>query len=253
VDVAVPGVSDMLKLFGVPTLFLLPGVLVLGAMALVRPPPEKSQMFAFLRPGFWIVAISLSLLISRVYLWLRGDGAWRDGLERFDLADVGWLWAGSILLGALLGLAWRARDRADAKAAAASQNARTIGAGDTPEGLLAKLDRVGAPWPLRFCRIDGQEGFLHEQDGRIWLVPQARPVHWLNAQNSQPERLAAHDVLKTLEDEKATPRDILAKLSEPGMDALGGLTWVENRKPARLGEDAKPDTLAGRFFIKRAP
>jgi hypothetical protein len=252
VELRIPGLSDILKLVGMPTLFLLPGALVLGAFFLVFP--VESPRLAPNSLGFWIVAISLSLALSAVYYLatsLLGEA--RNLTQRFGLTDVAWVWAGSVSLGAIAGryARWQ-RDQARSKAEKREKQEladRTLTREDDPVTVLNKLERLGTAWPLGWYRTDDGAGFLVEPPaGPAWLIPQAeakpRPsevpvASWDSARRaldalmrSSPSRAALIEALR------AGPIALLAPLQ-----------WQGEACPEPLGEKDEPHRAGDRPFV----
>ncbi|HLA80365.1 MAG TPA: hypothetical protein VJP78_01865 [Thermoleophilia bacterium] len=112
-ELGVFGESQILTLLGIPSLFLLPGFLMIVAFRMLwgRTKTEAERNTFFLKPNstdFWFVAISLSLLVALLYppatgLILR---ARRNYLEGYGLYDIFVLWFGSLLLSAGFYLAY---------------------------------------------------------------------------------------------------------------------------------------------------
>lgn len=101
VQAAIPGLSEIKTALQVPTLLFLPGMLVVLTWALLwplaYPAPDRDKEFALkvATPGFWIVAVSLSLVIA----WLYSHFGTNDEaglLESVSLRDVALIWFGSI-------------------------------------------------------------------------------------------------------------------------------------------------------------
>ncbi|MBI2555913.1 MAG: hypothetical protein HYW13_00545 [Planctomycetes bacterium] len=109
VEVGIPGVSEILTLLGVPSFLVLPGFLMLvvaGQLWKLCMPSDKIEKFPFVvkSPEFWLLAITLSGAMAWVYpqatrvLCERP----RDYLKGYDLTDVVYIWATSILFGAVV-------------------------------------------------------------------------------------------------------------------------------------------------------
>jgi hypothetical protein len=169
IDLEVPGLTDALKLFGVPTLLLLPGAIVLGAIGL-RYTNKDAQWLNAGNATFWIVSILISLTIALVYGWIASR--WGHNLvDRYDLRDVGIIWALSVLAGAVWGwLLRRSRDAASSAAAASVPRAD-----DTPRVLLDRLKLLNKTlvddWYV--STTTNTQGFLlaGPQLARRWLIP----------------------------------------------------------------------------------
>jgi hypothetical protein len=101
VDVAVEGESELLTALGVPTLFLLPGFLVLATMSLLwrtrllRKKWDSDAFFLEVKSAeFWVAAVVISFVI--VFGWSQVAG---DLLDQYGLEDIVGVWIASILLG----------------------------------------------------------------------------------------------------------------------------------------------------------
>ena len=92
VNIDVPGLSETMQLFGLPSFLLLPGMLTLTAFgfgwAWVVSRPGGKFPLDWKTPGFLVFAITLSGLAAFLYPRL---GSWfgaTDYLRGFNLADV---------------------------------------------------------------------------------------------------------------------------------------------------------------------
>lgn len=177
VDATVPGVSDVLKLLEVPTILLLPGVLVLLTWsALVALPGNAGSWLEFRSKTFWLLAVVFSIAIF--FAWRQWSDV--DFAVAFSLADVATLWIACILGAvALYGLYW------GLMALGVLYRARLEPReGDSPLRLLGKLHGSGLPFylPAFGHAVGGQTQRLYllghpERDGRRWAIPEivARP------------------------------------------------------------------------------
>lgn len=103
VDVNVLGESAILKVADLPSFFLLPGALFLLTIAVLWqtkwlqvPPFPPEFPLEWKEPGFWLVSLTLSLLVAILpWLW---TGKWYF-TNRRGLQDVALLWFASILAG----------------------------------------------------------------------------------------------------------------------------------------------------------
>lgn len=157
----VAGVSDILGAIGVPSLLLLPGVLLLGAFALGSGVSKDWLSFGSL--AFWIVSISISLAIALVYPALVDRP---DLLQRFDLGDLSVLWTISLALGAGIGLLARIILHLN-------KASRTLKIGDSPLSVIEKLGRMGVKLPLQWSQTDS--AFIFDAGGGdlVWAIPKA--------------------------------------------------------------------------------
>jgi hypothetical protein len=254
VELRIPGLSDALKLVGVPTLFLLPGVLFLGGFFLLCPPGDSTR-FAPNSLGFWIAAISLSLLFSAV---LAQAGV-RDLDDPITLADVGWLWAGSLAAGLLAGgltsgyhrYRKKRRDSAEAKRLASI----TVRDDDEPVTLLRRIAALGARWPLDWVEAHlaeaapgtGDQGFLLKAGEASWLIPPAVPKRPNGV--TEEQWTAARTELEQL------PHDRLDSALVDRIEALRPrleLVWKGGARPQSLDSRHVTRRRNGGFFVDLA-
>lgn len=249
VETRVPGVSDTLKLFGVPTVLLLPGVLVLGMMSLIFV-PKNGNLASPTSPGFWIVSIMASLVISALYLWWNGRGpeTLADLIDRYEVADIVALWMVSVGLGAAIGgvglicrgiRKWCA-DRQlqkDLEKARKEKEGNTPTPGDSPRVLIARLVKLGLSIPARWVEVGGNHGFLVEDEGleRPWLIPQVEVIQ---------DSAATRDTLKAL-DELCREPHVAQTLSE----ALQTEALKQVKLDWRTG---RPEPLSANYEAKSA-
>jgi hypothetical protein len=257
VELRIPGLSDVLRLFGVPTLFLLPGVLVFAAFAAGRSGWDWDRLTAPASATFWALAIMVSIILSSLYAWVaHGFGFARDLSERFNLTDVGIVWFISLLLGLGFGYFVRGREARAAGAAAAATKqataAQTVRREDQPLGLLKKLARLETAWPPLWHDSGGNAGFLVEPGGgqRRWLLPQAEA-------KARPSTITKADwnVLSAEFDtrigDQSSLAAIIAALDDPKFGALLPLGWRAAAAPHELDDDAEPTLGDDRRFIFR--
>jgi hypothetical protein len=134
--VAVTGEGDLLTVLGVPSILLLPGFLVIAAASLLwsfrwlrKEWDGAAFVLPFNEPGFWVVAVLISLLAALI---CKPIGL--DLFGRYGLRQIIYLWLGSLGVG-VLGyhlvvpyLNWK-------------HSSRVPGEGDDPLEVLRKLDR----------------------------------------------------------------------------------------------------------------
>jgi len=163
VEVVIPGVSEILTLLGVPSFLVLPGFLMLvvaGQLWKYCGPSDKKDKFPFVVKSseFWVVAITLSAAMAWVYPMVTGlFGSPRDYLKGYKLTDVVYIWATSILFGAVVTEAttriwkWKLRRKRPSEK-------------DNPISLLKKLHRQGIGVCLERVELkDKKQLFLLER------------------------------------------------------------------------------------------
>jgi hypothetical protein len=194
VPLGIPGLSDLKTVLQIPTLLFMPGVLIVLTWALIwnrrswgRPASDADPKFPLSAPSpeFWVIAITLSLLVAAAYPWVSGDKF--DLLDSVSVTDIGILWFGSIVVVApvtyVLGTIASNRVR---RCVAAREQARRLAAnpqdGEKAATLLPKLvqTRHTLRLPAYNVTSGGQQGVVFElgfgeaPDGKRWVTPGIR-------------------------------------------------------------------------------
>ena len=176
VQLQIQGLTDVLKVLGVPTLFLLPGFLVLVAFAAFRSGDWENATKPT-NPAFWIIAVPFSMGLSFLFTAALGSG---DFSEPFNLGDVAGVWLISLVIGTLAGVATRIWQKSQARRASEKSGldlaGRTIGGGNSPLVVLKTLGRLDTKWPPGWHQSGGHSGFLVGPDAadKRWLIPQVQ-------------------------------------------------------------------------------
>ena len=191
VDVDVLGESAILKVAGIPAFFLLPGTLLLLTIGLCwsqegrwgwRAPDGDTFPVKYTEPEFWLISVTISLLIA-IVPWLFA-GRWY--FTRYGLQDIALLWFASILAGiGAYAIWWAYRDqRAKHAAAEARQReqdeaARTFSETDLPLAALEKLQLRQQRVLRRKVKLKGEVDFSfvlagRREDANIWVCPVAQ-------------------------------------------------------------------------------
>ncbi len=255
VQLQIQGLSDVLKVLGVPTLFLLPGFLVLAALAALRSEWNWENATKPLSPTFWIIAIPVSMLISLAYTLLGGlMGRPADLSERFNLGDVAVVWLVSLTIGAVAGAVIRycqtTRARKAQQQAGQDLAGRTIVGADPPLAVLEKLVRLGTSWPMLLHAAGTRQGFLVGPDGgdTRWLLPQTV------LKREKPDTMTDETWEKLAEefgnflDGPPTIPDLVEGLKGRFAPLLP-LKWRDSGIPYALGPQETPGPAAKRNFI----
>ncbi len=143
------GESEILKLLGVPSLLLLPGFLavstwlLLWRLKVMRPPGSDSQPLEEKSSGFWLISITLSLVISGIFRLQRPDF-----FSFYDLADLVFVWSASILLGLVVYGLWRAW-------ANWRERSTYPGQKDSPEQVLRKIKQHSGDMAVARVKLKG--------------------------------------------------------------------------------------------------
>jgi hypothetical protein len=146
-QIGIPGEADVLTLLGIPSLLLIPGVLMLVVLILLwriplpRPAGVSPNLpFEEKTIRFWVIAVTLSILMAGIYPHLPGGV---DYLDRYSLADVIGVWFASLFIGALLYVVALVIAHIYERVAKWLLRRRTPSATDRPTDLLRKLGRQG--------------------------------------------------------------------------------------------------------------
>lgn len=168
VDVDVLGESEILKLLGVPSLFLLPGFLALSAFLLLwrmkvlgtdlppTPPLDGAKT------DFWVISITASLLITSCFLLAR-----HDYFSYYSLGDLMILWFTSLGIGSLAYIGFRI-------VAIRRSEARFPQPRDTQVQILSKLKRYGKTMDLDVVTVKDHPGawfLLLVNGGSAYICP----------------------------------------------------------------------------------
>lgn len=218
VQVGVFAESALLTAVGVPTFLLLPGfLLVAGFALLVRQfsaaplGKEWDPLLGLKEPGFWISAVTVSILAAVAYRPVTRLAGWpRDYLRGYGIKDIVAVWAASLLLAALV---FTARE-----CVVRSRRARIPAEGDDPLVVLRKLDRrKRSHYCEQYDIAELNERLLllevrKASASKLWMAPKAF-VEFL-PQASEKTRREIESLLS--QDEKVTE---LVELLEAGRAA----------------------------------
>jgi hypothetical protein len=194
IEVGVLGEAEILKALAVPSFLFLPGFLMVASVGLLWKLSRSEREFPLKLgdPEFWLVAITLSILMALVYPWATQvlTGARRNYLEGYGLLDVIQVWLSSILLAALayvgvLGTRNLVSRLIDWVRTVKRQR-RTPSPDDSPLSLLKKLHRQNlGVWLERVnLKIEGTDHFAfileppNREAERLWVGP-VIVVEWL--------------------------------------------------------------------------
>jgi hypothetical protein len=256
IEVRVPGVSDALRVLGVPTLLLLPGLLAVTAFFLLFRPKWRED-FGPGKPAFWMVAISASAFLYWPYALATGRGG--DFGERIGIADVAGLWVGSILVGAATGWGCQRiknlRDsRETARVAKEAEKRRPTNV-DSPLAMFDRLVLIGTfEKPPQWSTVGSRSGFvveLGDSEAR-WLIPKAVLDPTLPAGVDKTVWDRAVRDLRALVDAETELSKLANFLHEAKSAAKLVLEWKNGERPLKLDEDdrAQPGP-AGHYFVER--
>jgi hypothetical protein len=186
INVAVLGESDLLKLVGVPSLLFLPGALLLITLSMclsvgISSDDRKKLQLQPSEPGFWVLAIGLSLLAAAGYpSFTKFWGHERNYLAAYGLEDFmyvfGWSIAGGILVfGAYRGILFLKK-----LCQAYEIRQQVPQPGDDPLTILGKLAKVKENvacrqvYPLGGSAADAMLVLgPWSTDTELWVVPPA--------------------------------------------------------------------------------
>ncbi|HXO38269.1 MAG TPA: hypothetical protein VN872_06505 [Candidatus Acidoferrum sp.] len=262
VSVGVIGQSEILKLLGVPSFFLLPGFLALSSFQLLwgllagkfggsKDPPWGKE-----KETFWLIAVTASLAISSLFLLWR-----RDVFSFYSLFDVMVIWWISITIGALCYLAihlWRIQQEKKQKAQEEQlEQAMYPQPGDSPLLVLRKmkdhqltLDRPRVK--VKDLDMPFFELYGHEKDGSVYVCPQMVLI-W---ERSAPGRL--RDAVQEVLDQNRDPGALAALLDSARQSdgsLLYELKWMELpagiSHPQKIAKDGVEKRLEVDLVVKQ--
>jgi hypothetical protein len=179
-EVGIFGQSEILTALGIPSLLVLPGVLVMLVVGMlwkagVRFGQSTAEFpYQTKTPEFWLFAVSLSFVAVLLGRWVFQ----RPYLNIYQLSDLMWLWFLSVLFGALAFVAadivWSAVLRARRR----HEEREKPLPDDDPRKILEKLGRLKKGVYLPRLSIRGTNTpcfrfFAPRQppDQRCWVVP----------------------------------------------------------------------------------
>lgn len=216
-SVSVLGSSALLEAVKVPSLFMLPGALVVMTIVFLRRrwAPRVETKLSVFNPEFWLVAVAISIGAIYGYRWFT---AWlgqpRDYMARYGVEDIFRLWLGSLAGGFLIYLLLVGREALWRRFQAYRRSRWLPTPNDSPVELLRKLARNGMGLELPQIRWENDDGahlafeLLTLEDGTHWLAPLIS-LRWGNRNdelrmevnsaisNNNPLKLA--DLLETAE------------------------------------------------------
>jgi hypothetical protein len=181
VTIGIPGVTDALQFLGIPSLLLLPGVLMILTFLTVLPWLTRWPEIDWKKPALLLLAVLLSFAAAYLYpaatrRW--GGGLARDYLRGYELRDVIYVWAGSMAtgLGFVVVVSLLYWTGIGIRRLASSNEPKT---GDQPLDILQKLNHHRAAFKLPAKRLasDANAGWklalpFGQTDGQYWLVQQ---------------------------------------------------------------------------------
>ncbi len=252
VQLQIQGISDVLKVLGVPTLFLLPGFLALVAFAAFRTGDWENATKPT-NPAFWIIAVPFSMALSLLFTAVLGSG---DLSQPFNLGDVAWVWLISLAIGTVAGCLVRIYQKSQARKSSERSKrdvaGRTIGANDPALVVLETLGRLGTGWPPLWHDWAGHEGFLAGPDAadNRWLIPQTQLT------GERPDSMA-EDRWRELQREFDTflagsvTAESLAEALKGRFQPLLPLRWRNASAPYQLGPQDRPSPAGAVQFVFR--
>jgi hypothetical protein len=101
VTIGIPGITDALQFLGIPSLLLLPGVLMILTFLTVWPWLTRLPEVDWKKPALLLLAVIFSFVAASVYpkVTQYWGGLARDYLRGYELRDVVYVWAGSMAVG----------------------------------------------------------------------------------------------------------------------------------------------------------
>ncbi|MFH1524166.1 MAG: hypothetical protein ABIF04_04310 [Chloroflexota bacterium] len=198
VTVDVFGASEILAAFQIPSILLLPGMLAVITIGLwwkLFKPTESQKEFplTFKSESFWLVSISISILIAVLYpsfteIVLKDR---RDYLYGYGIIDIMWIWFLGVALGLIYSLVGAVGRMLWGKMLFPAEN-------DSPVTLLRKLHRQGLKVGLHKVRLkDGdRELYLlqkwHGFNGNYWV---SEHIGYSQTDNAIEQKIEKHLVI----------------------------------------------------------
>jgi len=272
-SVGVFGESAILQATTIPSVMLLPGFLFVTALALLinwsgRKAPLDLDLLDFKKPGFWLVAITVSLIFILFYPFLTGPlisailrrpMVARDYLQGYGFNDILMLWLGALLaaLVAFVGgvaLAWIWREGRGGIAAFRAWRERERRAplvptpDDSPLLALRKIANNQKGFDLKEVMypkgtapqyvFELPSGF--PEPGKVWVAPRVR-LRW----RKDDDRLKdGFDVLNSKEHDTRTLVRTLERWLNPE-DPIIELDWESGAEVSqpKLWRKTRPESF----------
>ncbi|MCX6583710.1 MAG: hypothetical protein NT166_26340 [Candidatus Aminicenantes bacterium] len=244
INVGLLAESDILKLLGVPSFFLLPGFLMLTTFLwlwahLWVMKEQKNFDIKVTEPIFWVIAILFSLINVPLYSKITGlFGNPRNYLIAYGLKDIAYVWGGSIAIGVIACLLGKAITERKKKKRIPSEK-------DQPVDILHKLARNRLGFKLKQYEIkigDQPQKFfiievLNGEKIELWAI---RTIIYAWEKQIIPTKdyqTRFTDQLKNADDAEA-----MATIIQEGLDKkLLRVFWEELMTPRKL--EQKPDSM----------
>ena len=187
VSVGIPGLADIKTAFQLPSLFILPGLLVVltwGLLAhLTMPTPAQGAPAPAFPPSykseeFYLLAVTLSFVIS--YGYATYTKLPFDFMDRVSVQDIAIIWFGSIFVVAPVlyfggGWIWKAVSCVVEQLNAWHFRRNNPVVGDAALVIIEKLARKGQSFLLTAYSIDHRQIFRlpfgQAQGNNVWVVP----------------------------------------------------------------------------------
>jgi hypothetical protein len=200
VEVGVFGESEILTALAVPTFLFLPGFLIITTIGLLwklgKPESEKDKFpLKGNAPDFYLVSISLSILIFIAYPWITGlRGVSRDLTEAYGLEDVVRVWFACVGVGLLVVGVYTGYE-------AIARYGRSLYEFSTSDDALTFLQKLGRKhMGIRFQKAGigvptkTEDAFViadvPSQDGKSWVAP-AIVMTWKPDSGEEQKAVAA--------------------------------------------------------------
>ena len=236
IKLGILGESAILTLLGVPSLLVLPGFLVtVTFISLWKLKPAKKIVFNVKEPEFWLIAISLSLIMILIYppitalltKWQLITGP-RNYLAGYGVVDIVILWIVSILIGLVFYLLAFLVDNAIQR----WKESMKFNGQESEIGLLNKLIYNKHSFICPIVEVKSKDydkqGYLIEfkevEKGKKAIICPLIGIEWLDIVETQKE-----EIVKLLNSKSFDEMKLLFELLKQAINHKNlALSWVQD-------------------------
>lgn len=213
VNLSVSASNEIFLLIGVPSFFLLPGMLFMIIASYFLKKRNLWSGIEFKTPFFWMLSITISLVISYIYPILsEAVGRHNRNLFRtYGLEDIIIIWSGSIFLGIIFTCIFIYCTRV-------KNNRYTFSEKDSPLTVILKAYRIKHRLLLDMVNIkyyDDEKQFclLQQKDETYWVCPQIK-IYFKKGIITKLENENKNEKMKNIIQEIDKPEKIIKYLKK---------------------------------------